>query len=136
MAADEANGAGITPDSFDRFDLAPYTIAPDQTAFGLRGNWMESYSGGGANYTGLCLFMPVGGELQQVLAVPMSAYADIAGEWHKDGTRDHDITDAGNVLVISKHVTDGHFDLIVKNRKGHWRRTFRWSKTAYRAVGK
>jgi len=138
LAADDAKDAPIAPDSIDRFDLAPYTIAPGQTAFGLRGAWSESYSGGGASYTGLCLFAAEGGEFKQVLAVPMSAYADIAGDWHKDGTRDHDITDAGNVLLISGHATHGHFDVTVKNRKGPWRRTFRWSQAAgaYRAAGK
>lgn len=138
MAADDAKAAAIAPDSIDRFDLAPYTIAPGQTAFGLRGSWSESYSGGGASYTGLCLFAAEGAELKQVLAVPMSAYADVAGDWHKDGTRDHDITDAGNVLLISSHATRGHFDVTVKNRKGPWRRTFRWSQAAgaYRAAGK
>ncbi len=137
-AADEANGAPIAPDSIDRFDLAPYVIAPGQTAFGLRGTWSEGYSGGGASYTGLCLYAAEGTRLKQVLAVPMSAYADIAGEWHKDGTRDHDITEADNVLQISTHKAHGHFDVTVKNRKGRWRRTFRWSQAAgaYRALGK
>jgi hypothetical protein len=138
VAADDAQGAPIAPDSVDRFDLAPYTIAPGQTAFGLRGTWNESYSGGGASYTGLCLFAAAGAQLKEVLALPMSAYADIAGDWHKDGTRDHDITDADNVLLISKHATEGHFDLVVKNRKGRWQRTFRWSQAAgaYLAAGK
>jgi hypothetical protein len=136
MAADDAKDGMIQPDQFDQFDLAPYKIAPDQRAFGLRGSWMESYSGGGANFSGLCLFTMDGGRLRQVLAVPMSAYADIAGDWHKNGTRDHDITDAANVLIVSSHVSDGRFDLVVKGRTGGARQAFRWSKAAdaYRPV--
>jgi len=137
MAADDAKDGLIRPESFERFDLARYKIAPDSMAFGLRGAWMESYSGGGANFTGLCLFSVAGHRLQQVLAVPMSAYADIAGDWHKNGTRDHDITDASNVLVVSNHVTDGHFDLLLKRRGGGGKtRTYRWAASAgrYRPV--
>ncbi|MGH6665435.1 MAG: hypothetical protein ACREB2_11120 [Pseudolabrys sp.] len=138
MAADDAGGGPTRPEAFDRFDLAPYKIAPGQIAFGLRVSWSESYSGGGANYTGLCLFVVDDGRLRQVLAVPMSAYADIAGDWHKDRTRDHDITDSANVLVVSGHSTDGHYDLIVKNGKERWQRVYRWSKDigAYRAAEK
>lgn len=138
MAADEAAGAVIRPDSFDRFDLAPNKIAANENALGLRTAWSESYSGGGANFTGLCLFVVEGNKLKQVLAVPMSAYADVAGDWHKDGTRDHDITDSANVLVVSTRQTDRHFDLVVKNRAAHWQQVYRWSDAAgaYQAAKK
>lgn len=135
-AADDAKDLVIKPESFDRLDFAKYTIAPEQIAFGLRGSWSESYAGGGANFTSLCLFTVDGHRLRQVLAAPMSAYADIAGDWHKDGTRDHDITDAANVLIVARHETDGHFDLVLKGG-GHGKgQTFRWAKSAaaYRAV--
>jgi hypothetical protein len=42
----------------------------------------------------LYLFAIGGDRLRQVFAAPMSAYRDIAGDWHKDATRDHDITDS------------------------------------------
>ncbi len=105
----------------------PYRIAPDEPAFGLRGAWMESYSGGGAYYTALYLFAVGGDRLRQVFAASMSAYRDIAGDWHKDETRDHDITVSANVLVVSPRSTNGHFDLVVKSRAGSWQRVFRWS---------
>jgi hypothetical protein len=137
MAADDTKDGIIVPQSFDRFDLARYKIAAEQPAFGLRGGWTESYSGGGANFTGLCLFTTEGDKLKQVLAVPMSAYSDVAGDWHKNQTRDHDITDAANVLIVSSNSTDGHFDLIVKGpAKGRQQRVFQWSKAggAYQAA--
>ncbi|HVZ51076.1 MAG TPA: hypothetical protein VG986_03860 [Pseudolabrys sp.] len=129
-AADDAKDGLVKPESFDRFDLANYKIAPDQIAFGLRGAWSEGYAGGGANFTALCLFVPDGSRLRQVLAAPMSAYADIAGDWHKDGTRDHDITDAANLLVLSRHRTDGYFDLLLKNRGHDKTQIFHWVKSA------
>ena len=138
MAADDVKDSTILPDSYDRFDLAAYKLAPDVPAFGLRGAWTESYSGGGASFGSLALFALDGDGLTPVLSAPMSAYSDVAGAWHKDQTRDHTITDMANVLVVSKNASDGRFDLLLKNRKGQWRRTFRWSKTAerYQPAGK
>jgi hypothetical protein len=130
MAVEDAKGAPIVPDRFDRFDLAAYKITPDTLAFGLRGNWFEGYSGGGAEYGSLHLFALEGDVLKPVLSVPMSAYSDVAGEWHKDQTRNHTIKEGSNVLVVSPHAVDLHFDLSVKNRSGHWQRLYRWSKTA------
>ncbi len=137
-ALDDAKGDKIGPDGFDGFDLAPYRIAPDRRAFGLRGAWADSYSGGGAEYSALYLFAVIDGAVHQVLAAPMSAYEDIAGDWHKDGTRDHDITDAANLLIVTAHATGGYFDLLLKSRTGHASRTYRWSaaSAAYRQVGK
>jgi hypothetical protein len=124
---DDAKGNEIAPDSFDGFDLAPYKISADQVAFGLRGAWMDSYSGGGGEYSALYLFAIVDGAVKQILAVPMSAFKDVAGDWNKDGTRDHQITEGANVLIVAAHSTDGHFDLLLKGRTGHWQRQYKWS---------
>jgi hypothetical protein len=130
MVVEDSKSGVAAPAKFDALDFAPYRIAPNQPAFGLHGAWMEGYSGGGADFSGLCLFARDGNRLRQVLALPMSAYADVAGEWHKDNTRDHDITDAANILIVGKRMREGHFDLIVKARQGRFRRTLRWSTAA------
>jgi hypothetical protein len=124
QAADGA--APVVPQEFTGFDLANYLIAPGVRAFGLRGVWQEGYSGGGASYTGLYLFVPDGERLRLVLAAPMSVFKDIAGDWHKDGTRDHDITDVANLLVVLRHRTAGHFDLELRQRPGTARQVWRW----------
>jgi hypothetical protein len=130
--ADAASGL-VAPQSFDRFDLAPYRIAPGETAFGLRGRWDEPSAGGLAAYSALYLFAVDGGELRQVLAVPISAFEDRAGP--PGGGRDR--SDARNILVISPHLSDGHFDLIVRDAAGGWRQPYRWSNPdrAYRPGG-
>lgn len=135
-AADESGSDGIVPQQYDGFDLAPYRISASQRAFGLRGEWFDGYSGGMGSYSALYLFAVVDGGLKMVLAVPMSSYKDIAGDWHKDGTRDHDITQGANILVVLKHSTDGHSDLELKSRTKHWRRLYQWSAAAavYRPV--
>ena len=119
----------LAPEKFDAFDLAPYRIAPDQPAFGLRGSWMEGYSGGGADFGGLCLFARDGKRLRQVSALGMSPMSTSPAIGTEDGTRDHDVTDAANVMIVSNHLSDGHFDLIVKAREGRTA-TLRWSKAS------
>ena len=111
-AAQDAAGP-VAPGQIARFDLAPYRIAPGQTAFGLRVAWQDMYSGGGGYFSALCLYAIEAGRLRRVLAVPMHAQQMIAGDWHKDGTRDHQETDAANLLVVTRTRRAGHFDLIV-----------------------
>lgn len=129
-APDEAEGGKSSPQQYDGFDLAPYRISKDQRAFGLRGVWTDSYSGGMGSYSALYLFAVVDGALKMVLAVPMASYKDIAGDWNKDGTRSHDITQGANILIVSKHSTNDHFDLRLKSRTEHWQRLYQWSATA------
>lgn len=96
------------------FDLAPYRLAPDVFAFGLRSDQYEGYAGGGANFETLHLFVAEGATLRRVLAQPIYASSMIAGEWHKNGTRDHQFTEAKLVLAIASSLTAGHYDLRVR----------------------
>lgn len=102
------------PQSIDGFDLAPYRIAPGKPAFGLRVGWTSGYSGGSTHNTALYLFAPEGGRLRPVLAAPMSSFQDFAGEWNKNGTRDHTVTDEANIVIVTPNLTAGHYDLLVK----------------------
>ena len=96
------------------FDLAPYRIAPDTFAFGLRSDQYEGYAGGGANFETLHLFVVDGTTLRRVLAQSIYASSMTAGEWHKDGTRDHQFTESKLALSIAPSMTAGHNDLRVK----------------------
>jgi hypothetical protein len=131
-ALEDAPGGVITPTTFDKLDLAPYAIAPGQSAFGIRASWHDGYAGGAGEYAALYLFAPVNGRLQQVFAAPVSAFLMTAGSWHKDGTRDHEVTDAAYVLVVTSVQTGGHFDLLLKERKGGKSRRYVWSTAAGR----
>jgi hypothetical protein len=122
----------LVPDAITAFDLAPYVIAPGQRAFGLLGNWNVGYAGGGAQYDALYLFADVDGTMTQILATPMSFSKMLAGEWHKDGTRDHEESEGANVLVVTQRLTNGHFDLLQKPRLGKGGRLFKWSSAANR----
>jgi hypothetical protein len=122
-----AGNEGLTPQVIKKFDLAPYEIRKGQYAFGLRVGWNTSYAGGGADYEALLLFQQVGDDIQLIFAQPMMAYTNIAGDWHQDGMRDHDITDDSNVLVMLDSQTHGYRDIELRERKGAWRKVFVWS---------
>jgi hypothetical protein len=131
-AVEDTQDGLLAPDYITRFDLAPYVIAPGQRAFGLTGAWNVGYAGGGADYGALYLFAVVDGAVTQVLATPMSFFKNIAGDWHKDGTRDHQLTEGDNILLVTRHMSNGHFDLLQKATAGKAHHMFKWSAATSR----
>jgi hypothetical protein len=126
-----AEDGPVAPQRWERFDLAPYLIRPDTYAFGLRASWFEGYSGGGANFEALYLFAMDGDKLRVVMAEPMSAYQNIAGDWNPDQTRQHDIYEDAKVLVVqANHATEGYYDLVLKSRLSGDTRRLTWSSAA------
>ncbi|KVC64270.1 hypothetical protein WI72_07415 [Burkholderia ubonensis] len=117
----------LRPEQWLRFDLAPYLLRAGDAAFGVRAGWSIPYAGGGASFEALYLFRIDGNTLRVVFAQPMMFYRNIAGDWHADGTRDHDITDGSNALNVMSTSTDGFRDLQLRERGGKWRQTFGWS---------
>jgi hypothetical protein len=130
-ARDAKDGLLILPESWKRFDLAPYQIKSGEYAFGVRAGWSEGYAGGGADFEALYLFRVEGESLRVVFAQPMSFDKMIAGDWHKDGTRSHDVTDASNTLVLLPGQIDGYHDIQLREQGGKWRRTFKWSPSRH-----
>ena len=126
-ARDAKDDALSMPASWTRFDLAPYQIKSGEYAFGVRAGWSEGYAGGGADFEALYLFRIEGKSLRVVFAQPMTFDKMIAGDWHKDGTRSHDVSDASNSLVILPSETNGFHDIQLRQQTGKWRRTFKWS---------
>jgi hypothetical protein len=131
IAAEDDPKGMLAPERWERFDLAPYQIRADGYAFGLRAGWSEGYSGGGAFFEALYLFAIVGNKLKVVLAEPMSAFQNIAGDWNPDQTRNHDIYEDARILVVQpKQATDGYYDLILKSRADGTTQRLQWSTAA------
>jgi hypothetical protein len=125
--AEDAPGDGrIKPSEIVGFDPAAYVLTPDQPTFGIRGAWNYGYSGGMSRYEALYLFSANGSHLSRVLAAPVSAFRMTAGGWHKDGTREHIVTESANLLIVLPSRTDGHADILLKSRRSKWQHTFRW----------
>lgn len=120
------------PQSWLRFDFAAYRLHDTNYAFGVRTGWSEGYAGGGASFEALYLFQVNGAKLRAVFAQPMMYTKMLAGDWHKDGTRDHIETDASNVLSVLNGTSHGFHDLRLQQRSGKWHRTFRWSASQQR----
>ncbi|MFM0322290.1 hypothetical protein [Caballeronia glebae] len=132
-ASNAGDASEALPSSWSRFDLAAYEIRAGEPAFGVRAGWSEGYAGGGADFEALYLFVIDGQALRVVFAEPMAFDKMIAGEWHKDGTRSHDVSDAANALTVLPSMTGGYHDLQLREKAGgKWRRTFKWSAAQQR----
>lgn len=110
---------GRSDSEVTRFDFAPYRIAPDAFAFGLRSDQTEGYSGGYGTFETLHLFVIEGKTLRRVLVQPIYAMQMTAGDWNTDGTRVHQVDEAKIVLGVSSALTAGHYDLTVKQLGAH-----------------
>lgn len=120
------------PSDLYQFDLANYAIAEGQVAFGLRSGLSESYSGGGANFQILTLFAIIEGRLRVVFSEPIYVFKDMAGDWNKDGTRQHHVYEGENILRVTQIAHHGYFDLIVQSKQKGWRKVFQWDPRALR----
>lgn len=123
------DAAGVLPKNYNGLDLAPYKISESETAFGLRFGWSKGYAGGGAETNALALFKIDGGDIISIFSEPISFNELIAGNWNKDGTRNHESTEAENILVLSPKKTNGYFELVLKEKgkgKNKWQQKFKW----------
>lgn len=118
---------GAYPGIYEGFDLAPYKVAKDQVAIGLRVGWQTMYSGGGGMFEALMLFLVDGDRIVNVLSEPIEesgmagGAAEAKREWQTK-----------NVLRILPHKHADHFDLQLKQRGGRWKQTFQWDAEAKR----
>jgi hypothetical protein len=117
---------------FDRFDLAAYQLTETETAFGLRTIKNVMYAGGGGADEYLELFRTKDGAVVPILSTLMVSTALEAGEWRKDGTREHH--DVGNgkgaFIRVLKVKTNGFFDFEKYISSGK-HAIFHWNGKAY-----
>ncbi|NHZ39440.1 hypothetical protein [Massilia aquatica] len=124
--APEARKNGLMPEQYRRFDFAPYKITPTETAIGLRLGWSEGYAGGGADFEALALLRIDGDKLVTILSEPVAFQKLIAGDWNKDGTRDHDEYEGTNVLSVLPSTTNGYADLQMRLLESKSKLIFTW----------
>ena len=88
--------------------------------------------------SGLFLFAVADGALRPVLAAPVLALTDFAEDQNEDGIRPHEIHEGANVVVVSDHLSAGHFDLVVRSSLTRRERLFRWLPAAgeYHAISR
>ena len=120
----------------DRLDLAAYTLNEQTRAFGLRYSALVGYSGGGAMNQAMTLFAVIDGKLKPVLSVSTFAFEDLAGDWNRDGTRQHHVESVEYVLVMDQTANSGFRDITWREKgagkKGQ--QVYRWDavEKAYR----
>ncbi len=128
LMADDS-GSQTRPNSFPTLDLAPYKINDNEMAFGLRAQSVTGYAGGGAIQQNLILFRLSGQKLQIILNTPIYEFRDIAGNWNKDGTREHNIEENDTIVIVQKNKTNGFYDLMLKT--GHEKTILKWDGQQY-----
>jgi len=119
---------------YTKLDLAPYRIVPDTLAFGVRGGYSDAYSGGGAFYEVLELYTIKDSKIINVFSDLVYYYSDIAGDWNKDGTRQHDISESKYILKLRSAKTQGFYDLEVVNLQDKSSQIFHWSESLQQYV--
>ncbi|EMG9925932.1 MULTISPECIES: hypothetical protein [Citrobacter] len=134
-AEKESDDESVRPLAYyTKLDLAPYRIAPDTLAFGVRGGYSDAYSGGGAFYEVLELYTIKDSKIINVFSDLVYYYSDIAGDWNKDGTRQHDISESKYILKLWSAKTQGFYDLEVVNLQDKSSQIFHWSESLQQYV--
>ncbi|UNM03403.1 hypothetical protein H4O05_01395 [Citrobacter freundii] len=134
-AEKESDDESVRPLAYyTKLDLAPYRIAPDTLAFGVRGGYSDAYSGGGAFYEVLELYTIKDSKIINVFSGLVYYYSDIAGDWNKDGTRQHDISESKYILKLRSAKTQGFYDLEVVNLQDKSSQIFHWSESLQQYV--
>ncbi len=134
-AEKESDDESVRPLAYyTKLDLAPYRIAPDTLAFGVRGGYSDAYSGGGAFYEVLELYTIKDSKIINVFSDLVYYYSDIAGDWNKDGTRQHDISESKYILKLRSAKTQGFYDLEVVNLQDKSSQIFHWSDSLHQYV--
>jgi hypothetical protein len=121
-----------TADEFQALDTAAYKMAENHFAFGLRTQQVDSLAGGGNVYKYLRLYHVKGQDLKLILGpLLMQSTSDMAGDWHEDGTRDHDTSNSGVATIkILKTKTQGMFDL-ERTKADKSKDQFQWDGSVY-----
>lgn len=120
-----------------RLDFAPYQLSSEILAFGVRHNAMVGYSGGGAEDEAMTLFAVIDGQLRPILNVPTYHFANYAGNWNKDGTRNHDIYENLYIIKVLSSSTGGMQDLAwseVGGKKKHKSVIYKWDNVNKRYI--
>ena len=134
-AEKESDDESVRPLAYyTKLDLAPYRIAPDTLALGVRGGYSDAYSGGGAFYEVLELYTIKDSKIINVFSDLVYYYSDIAGDWNKDGTRQHDISESKYILKLRSAKTQGFYDLEVVNLQDKSSQIFHWSESLQQYV--
>jgi len=92
-------------------DTAPYMVAKDKRAFGIRVNYYGSSQVNPYTQKTISLFVKAGDTLKKVLH--NYEVMNYGGEWNNDC--EGEFTEEKKILIISEKTTEGYFDIIAKS---------------------
>lgn len=126
ISFDRLNINRLPSGEYENLDFSPFQVSDTKTAFGLRLKRSEVYSGGYGYFEDLALFIVDKNRIINIFSEPMYFNKNLAGEWNKDGTRQHYLYEDENVLVVLPSQTDGYHDLQIKSLHSDWQRVIAW----------
>lgn len=89
---------------------APVWLSPTRKALSLMQTKMQGYSGGGASGSALHLIEVGEADMRHRLSTFHGSFTNIAGNWNKDGSRQHDIYESDCVLKADKkQLVNGYY---------------------------
>ncbi len=128
---------GVAERHVRELDLAPYRLAPDKLAFGVR-TWMHwPYAGGGGENSYLSLFAVDGQRVKKVWATLMQSSSMRNDGYSEDGSPnkiEEGCCDGEAIITVLKTKSGGCYDL--RKVQGHRAVTCRWNGETYVMKGK
>ncbi|CAN5177372.1 hypothetical protein BH09DEP1_BH09DEP1_4850 [soil metagenome] len=112
-------------------DGAPFKIAPNEYAFGLRLACNKGYAGGFAQFQNLILFCLKDKTITPILNIPIYSLENYAGDWNEDGTRERFVTEREWVVCITEKKHNEHFNLQIKQKKTNKSYQLTWNSGKY-----
>jgi hypothetical protein len=110
-------------------DFATYDLTPSERAFGVRVTVTEGYSGGFGSFESITLFQMERETLVPILDVPIAVQKMTAGDWNRDGSRQHDYADAELVIDVLPRAL-GKADLLLRSVDTRRGVTYQWLGTS------
>ncbi len=133
----DAPGEGVLYDTdLEGIDGATFNLGNNQFAFALKMNHSEGYAGGFASYQSFHLMTIDDSNVVELLTAPVYAMQNFSGDWHKDGTRAHEVNENKLVVVVMPTEHDGYKDVVIRQvRGGHHVFKMQWSSKQKKYVG-
>jgi hypothetical protein len=116
-------------DELVSIDAASFKISPSDYAIGLRLGHNEGYSGGIGYQENLLLLMQQGNMLVPIFNHMVYQMQYLAGEWNKDGSRQHDPEERAKFIVAIKDgIKNGFYPIVLKQTiGGHSQFLYNWN---------
>ena len=140
MDAMPEDAACAPPRGGDTSRNSPYELVPESpavmplragtTVLRFRLAASEGYAGGGASFEAVMLGVVDNGSVRPIACIEVHGYQMFAGEWNRDGTRQHEIAEDEWHLSLGRPGPDGYRDIVARPAGRGAAVIYRWNPAA------